>query len=335
MDPESTALGALAKVGAKLVGGVDLAKLANARMDRHARLLDDRTTKEINADAASSDFELTTIDVRTKLKLAIGDRAARAIADSNPILLRSLARSWEYAEREQWNVESTLTFAAAALTEDEPGTEPSDEWLHHFQDGAKFMSDDDLRSLWGSVLAQEMRRPGSVSKRTLGVMKTMDKKTALAFQRLRSLSIGYGHQTSYGPMYAVPTTNDENDKDDRFAEDFHTRELLDADDLCLSSITGHKVTLPEWDQVVEYQGDAWCLKPTEVDKVKSVKFSCSAMGLTGNEIARVVNVTPDDGHKKRLIDFLASKDVKLVPLPSDCEFGRRIPTKYRQYVFNY
>ena len=336
MDPESTALGALAKVGGKLLGGLNIGKLTDARMGRHARLLEDRTTKEINADAATSDFDLATTDVRTKLKLAFGDAAVTAIAKDNPIALRGLGRIWEYAEREQWNVEKTLVYAAAALDPDEAGSAPSEDWVHHFQDGAKFMSDEDLRSLWGSILAQEIRQPGTVSKRTLGVLKTLDKNTALAFQAARSHAIGVPYLGTL--TYGVPATHDDRDEDDRYAGDFHTLELMSVDGLLVSSLLGNSVTVSAWRANVDYQGRTWCLKPAgsiEPNVDDKVKIDCLAMGITGNEIAKVINVTRDEEHEKKLIGYLSSKGVAMVPLPPDCELEKPIPVQYHRYIIDY
>lgn len=338
MPLESIAIGVLAKVGAKLAGGLDFAKLANARIDRRARLLEDRTTNEINADAVASDFDLATIEARTKLKNAVANAISEAFAEPSPVALRGLGRIWENAERGQWNIENTLAFAAAALTEDEPGSEPSDEWLHHFQDGAKFMSDDDLRSLWGSVLAQEIRQPGSVSKRTLGVLKTLDKKTALAFHRMRSMAIGYGHLKRAGPRYFIPGSDGKEDKDALAGVGFRTREIMIADGLFVRTFSGHRVTLNRWLQVVEYQGKPWCLRPAgsiEPLSDDELAIDCFALGVTGNEIAKVINPTPDDGHLKKLIDFFASVDISFVPLPSDCVYGQRIPKKHHRYILEY
>lgn len=337
MDPESTATGALLKVGTKLAGALGISKIPNAHMDRRARLLDDQTTKEINADAASSEFQLASTDVQTKLKLAIGEASVEAIAKHNPAMLGWIARTWEYGEREQWNIGKTLSFAAAALTADEPGTAPSDEWVHFYQDGAKFAPDEDLQSLWGSVLAQEIRQTGSVSKRTMGVLKTIDKETALAFQKMRSQAIG-NWPGGTNPEYVVPRTHEDDEEDDRLAIPFHTREIMNADGLLVSSFAGQTATMMAWSPVMEYQGKSWALKPAgsrEPRREDKVTITCSPMGLTGNEIAKVVSVTRNKEHERKLIAYLASKDVSMVPLPSDCKFGQPIPEKYHRYVIEY
>ena len=337
MEPVSTALGVLTYIVGKLAGGVDVSKVVNARIDRNARLLDDRTTKEINADAATSEFQLASTDVQTKLKLALGDASVEAIAKHNPVMLGWIARIWEYAEREQWNIGKTLSFAAAALKPGEPGSAPSDEWVHFYQDGAKFASDHDLQQLWGSVLAQEIRQTGSVSKRTMAVLKTIDKPTAIAFQRMRSQAIGYWRGGT-NPEYMVPRTHDDDEKDDRLAMPFHTREIMNADGLLVSSFPGQAAIMPAWGPVVEYQGKSWALKPAGSSEPRTedkVTITCSPMGLTGNEIAKVVSVTRNEEHERKLIEYLASKDVSMVPLPPDCAFGQPIPEKYHQYVIEY
>ncbi len=208
--------------------------------------------------------------------------------------------------------------------------------MHFYQDSAKYASDDDLQSLWGSVLAQEIRQTGSVSKRTMAVLKTLDKSTALAFQKMRSQAIGFRGRGTLS--YAVPATHDEQDKDDRFAVDFHTRELMSADGLVLSSFAGHTATVSAWQPVVRYQGTTWCLKPLgsrEPKQGDTVEISCYAMGLTGNEIAKVIRFTRDEEHERKLIDYLGSKNVALVPMPADCPVGQSIPEKYHRYVIEY
>jgi len=337
VEPVSTAMGALINIGAKLGGALGVSKIPNAHMARRARLLEDQTTKEINADAAASELELASTDVQTKLKRALGDTSVEAIREHNPVMLGSIARIWEYAEREQWNIGKTLSFARAALTADEPGSVPSDEWVHFYQDSAKYASDEDLQSLWGRVLAQEIRQTGSVSKRTMAVLKTIDKPTAVAFQRMRSQAIGYWRGGT-NPEYMVPRTHDDDGKDDRLSVPFHTREIMNADGLLVSSFPGQAATMTAWGPVVEYQGKSWALKPAGSREPKPedlVTITCSPMGLTGNEIAKVVSVTRDEEHERKLIEYLASKGVALVPLPDDCAIGQPIPEKHHQYVIGY
>ena len=322
---EELALTAFGKLVNKTFGGLDLSRIPNALMRRRADRLE-----------ARGDLEVASIDVHTDIMRGIGESAREALADRDAVRLRALSRISGIIEQKEVNVEKALLAAAEALTDSEPGSMPSDDWWLTWQDGAEYASDDGLRRIWGRILAQEIRQTGSVSKRTLGVLKTIDKETALAFQRMRSQAIGF--QDGGTLSYVVPATHDEQDEDDRFAVDFHTRELMNADALVLSSFAGHTATVGAWQPIVRYQGTTWCLKPLGSREPKlgdTVKISCSAMGLTGNEIAKVIRFTRDEEHERKLIDYLASKDVSMVPLPSDCKFGQPIPEKYHQYIIDY
>ena len=322
---EELALTVLGKLVNKTFGGLDLSRIPNALMRRRANRLE-----------ARGDLEVASIDVHTDIMRGIGESAREAVVDRDSVRLRALSRISGIIEQKEFNVEKALLAAAEELTDGGPGSMPSDDWWLTWQDGAEYASDDDLRRIWGRVLAQEIRQSGSVSKRTLGVLKTLDKPTAVAFQNMRSQAIGLldGELVSY----VIPATHDDRDKDDRFVVDFHTRELMNADGLVISSFAGQSVTVSAWSPVVEHQGKSWALKPAGSREPKPedrVTITCSPMGLTGNEIAKVVSVTRNKEHERKLIDYLASKDVSMVPLPSDCKFGQPIPEKYHQYIIEY
>lgn len=57
-------------------------------------------------------------------------------------------------------------------------------------EGAKGAYDDEARELWASVLAGEMERPGSVSKRTMSILGDMGRAEAESFSFLCSQCIG-------------------------------------------------------------------------------------------------------------------------------------------------
>ena len=319
---EELASTVLGKLVDKTFGGLDLSRIPNALMRRRANRLE-----------ARGDLEDASIDALTNIMQGIGESAREAVVDRDTVRLRALSRMSGVIEQREVNVEQALLVAAKELTDSEPGSMPSDDWWLTWQDGAEYGSDDDLRRLWGRVLAQEIRQTGSVSKRTLGVLKTLDKTTALAFQRMRSFAIQIPDQGGL-PQYVVPSTHDAQDMDDRFAVDFHTRELMNADGL-LSSFTGQTVKVSTGDTIVEYQGEPWVFAPEGfmlIEQNASVELECSPMGLTGNEIAKVVDVKPDPEHKGKLIAYLRRRRIAFVPMPADCRLGEPIPEKYRIHV---
>lgn len=64
-----------------------------------------------------------------------------------------------------------------------------EDWINIFSNYAEQASSERLRSLWGRVLAGEVRKPGSYSPATLRVIAEMDAEIASAFQEVYRLSV--------------------------------------------------------------------------------------------------------------------------------------------------
>ena len=63
------------------------------------------------------------------------------------------------------------------------------ELLLRLMDSGKFVSDADLKLLWGNILAGELDAPGSTPKSVVGILSDLDKKYARIFADLCSLQI--------------------------------------------------------------------------------------------------------------------------------------------------
>ena len=92
--------------------------------------------------------------------------------------------------REMWaevNVSKVLLSAEAAL-EDDPQTPPErkvdDDWLFRWRDAASTVSSEELQTLWGQVLAGEIKSPGSFSLRTLEFLKNLSHEEALQIAKV-------------------------------------------------------------------------------------------------------------------------------------------------------
>lgn len=86
----------------------------------------------------------------------------------------------EEALRQQ-NMEKITEKALPLLNE---GSDPSameDDWVTNFFDKSRIISDEEMQSLWSSVLAGEANAPGTYSKRTVNFLSDLDKKTLQSF----------------------------------------------------------------------------------------------------------------------------------------------------------
>lgn len=130
--------------------------------------------------------ELDRHEMRQKAELRL---AGELKAEQLELAAQYLAR-----ERETKRMLNLATVARIALddlrendTQDGPDDniegEISEDWLNWFETYAEKATAEDLRRLWGKVLAGETRKPGSFSLSTLRVISETDQRLADLFQK--------------------------------------------------------------------------------------------------------------------------------------------------------
>ena len=99
--------------------------------------------------------------------------------------LGALAESSEKFQREKRmaNMQSIVGQAIEQMPEQVPDTPVDHDWTARFFDNAKDVSDKEMQNLWAKLLAGEVESPGSVSLRTLSILRNMTQKEAELFAR--------------------------------------------------------------------------------------------------------------------------------------------------------
>ena len=98
--------------------------------------------------------------------------------------------------RGEVNVSKALLSAEAALADDPqapPARTVDDDWLFRWRDAASVVSSEELQTLWGRVLAGEIKSPGSFSLRTLDFLKNTSHEEALQIAKLAPFVLGGSH----------------------------------------------------------------------------------------------------------------------------------------------
>ena len=113
-------------------------------------------------------------------------RQALEVPESNPgtpELTQDITQRLEYQNlKRQHNLRSIVGQAADELhDEDVPDHETDHDWMARFFDYAQDVSEHDIRQLWSKILAGEVRSSGSVSLRTLSVLRNMSHGEAQLF----------------------------------------------------------------------------------------------------------------------------------------------------------
>ncbi len=105
--------------------------------------------------------------------------AAFAATTQSKLVLREI--------RGDRNISAAVSHAEANLRNDpqEPPERTVDEdWLYRWRDSASNVSAEELQSLWGRVLAGEVKSPGTFSLRTLEFLKNLSKEEARKIEKL-------------------------------------------------------------------------------------------------------------------------------------------------------
>lgn len=113
-----------------------------------------------------------------------------ALAKSKYILQeRVLARE----ARRQNNIKEVAEIAANELKGQELVSEKpvSKDWITRYINTVEDVSDEELKTIWGKILAGEVKSPGSYSLRTLETLKNLSRKEAELFTKACQYASGY------------------------------------------------------------------------------------------------------------------------------------------------
>lgn len=119
----------------------------------------------------------------------IGYDSTTAIEGESEISVRDIVLSNDMKRliREEINVTKAINHANGRLIEDDsdlPNEKVSQDWLNTWRDNARKVSDEEVQSLWGNVLAQEFLEPGRYSLRLLEFLRTMSKSDAQLIEKI-------------------------------------------------------------------------------------------------------------------------------------------------------
>lgn len=99
---------------------------------------------------------------------------------------RAMYRFFSEEAKKQENIESITAKALPELAEAATPEKIEDDWITNFFDKCRLISDEEMQTLWSKVLAGEANAPGRYSKRTVGVLSSLDKSDAELFRSLCS-----------------------------------------------------------------------------------------------------------------------------------------------------
>ena len=109
---------------------------------------------------------------------------------------RAMVRMVQEEGKKQENIEAISAEAANNLNEDAKPENVENDWISHFFDKCKLVSNSEMRGVWSRILSGEANAPGSFSKRTVEVVASLDKSDAALFTQLCSFAWMIGGVTA-------------------------------------------------------------------------------------------------------------------------------------------
>ncbi|WP_294265323.1 DUF2806 domain-containing protein [uncultured Chryseobacterium sp.] len=134
-----------------------------------------------------------TTQSRESLVRKVGEEIKSNIETSKEYSDYAVKMFSEKILRKQINIDAVTSITASEINNtiynanDQSSKELSDEWLDEFEEICRNKSSDDMRMIFGKILAQEIRNPGFSSIKTLKTISQLDRDIAeyfLQFSRI-------------------------------------------------------------------------------------------------------------------------------------------------------
>jgi hypothetical protein len=117
---------------------------------------------------------------------------ALAGIEVSEIQQRALVRLVQEEGKKQENIENITSNAAKQLGDNAKPENMEEDWISHFFEKSRNISDKEMQGLWSRLLAGEANKPGSYSKRTIDLVSSLDKPDANLFTQLCTFAIASG-----------------------------------------------------------------------------------------------------------------------------------------------
>lgn len=113
-------------------------------------------------------------------------------------------------QKKQINLEKVIAVAAEELKNEQTVTDEAldEDWITRFFKNAADISDEEMQSLWGKILAGEIKQPKTYSLRTLELVKNLTKEETQLFEKVAHFAIEYGYNRYYLFQSRIPSLAD-------------------------------------------------------------------------------------------------------------------------------
>lgn len=207
--------------------------------------------------------------------------------------------------RRQNNIENVVYAAGSVLEADNSVSEKpvNQDWATRFFDIVQDVSDNEMQNLWGQILAGEIKQPQSYSLRTLEILRNMTKEDAETFQKVAQFALRQGDSFLFTSDNVLEKFGVSYSNIAKLIEigllqpgDFVTRSYstINSSDNKFGIIYGDLII------IINQKADA-----------PKISISIRQFTTPGNELVKLINITPNINYIKELALRLKNDYVKV------------------------
>ena len=222
---------------------------------------------------------------------------------------RAAQRFVEEETRKQLNMENITAKAIQGVNSDAPAEEIEDDWITNFFDKSRSVSDEDMQDLWSRILSGEANSPGSFSRKTVNLVADLDRGSAVLFQTLCSFGWQFGNL-----LQPLILNFNEQIYTQRGLTLFSLGQLDSIGLIQIDATSGFQLSDQPKTRNSTYQGRSILLTFPE-ESGNSLPVGKVIMTPSGDQLARIVNLSPIDGFFEFIYDKWAEDS--LVPPRGD------------------
>lgn len=316
----------LVDVVASGIGSVAGPMLAPWRARRESK------AREIAAEGAARVLRIQAQAQEKARRVLVGEDVSRKVEIE---LAEGIKQRIEYQEhKRQANITAVVGMAAQRLEQQNvPAIEPDHDWTARFFGEVQDVSSEEMQVLWGRILAGEVRRPGTTSMRTLGILRDLDTATARLFSRFSSAAVylkGPEDEVFDARVLSLGRNAAQNSLSD-YGFGFGALNRLNEHGLIIADYNSYNtyvVAKHEDESGIEllHQGVSWDWVIGQPDiEEKTMLLHGVAMTVAGSELSKFVSLEPMHAYTKVLQQFLRQNfKLTMERLDRDGTGGRRI-----------
>jgi len=232
--------------------------------------------------------------------------------------------------KEQINLDQITLNAANELSSNKnikisetPIDDISEDWLNEFENLARLKSSEDMKVVFGKILAGEIVKPGTFSIKTIKLISQLDNQAAKLFQIFCSQTISlWAADNIFDARVVSFSGNAASNSLREFGLSFDALNILHEYGLIISDYNSSMHYSPcianEQKQVgsaLRFQNRNYGLVPSDIEKFdKTLKLNGVALTKAGKELLDIIPLDSSDKYKDTLNEYFKSKHLDLVEI---------------------